>query len=292
MPAPESALTRALSRWPDWCQCEPELVRALDNGASNQAFLVRVNEQPQVLRLLDPARGALGVSTARERDVTVAAAEQGLAPRWIYSDPGEAFNITAYIAGHHWQPEDFQAPRQVDRLARLLRSIHALSPAPGLEVLDSWQRAKRYQSLLRPDGPVPSVLKDIEALLAPVLGQYPAASEALTLCHGDLLPGNILDEGDRLMAVDWEYAVLANPLFDLAVIIEGNQLDDTFATRLIASYLDNNTVYSWSALQRQRLAYCYLDLLWWCVKWGPAVDNHLPAIHRKQARIIQLFNCL
>src|SRR5205823_3331421 len=37
-----------------------------------------------------------------------------------------------------------------------------------------------------------------------------------TLCHNDLLAANILDDGRRIWLVDWEYAGVGHPLFDLA----------------------------------------------------------------------------
>jgi thiamine kinase-like enzyme len=36
------------------------------------------------------------------------------------------------------------------------------------------------------------------------------------LCHNDLLPANLIDDGARLWLVDWEYAGAGHPLFDLA----------------------------------------------------------------------------
>ncbi|MFO0952449.1 MAG: phosphotransferase [Isosphaeraceae bacterium] len=38
------------------------------------------------------------------------------------------------------------------------------------------------------------------------------------LCHNDLLPSNVLDDGERVWLVDWEYAGIGHPLFDLAGI--------------------------------------------------------------------------
>ena len=37
-----------------------------------------------------------------------------------------------------------------------------------------------------------------------------------TLCHNDMLPANVLDDGQRVWIVDWEYAGMGHPLFDLA----------------------------------------------------------------------------
>ena len=36
------------------------------------------------------------------------------------------------------------------------------------------------------------------------------------LCHNDMLPANVLDDGHRIWIVDWEYAGMGHPLFDLA----------------------------------------------------------------------------
>jgi aminoglycoside phosphotransferase (APT) family kinase protein len=37
-----------------------------------------------------------------------------------------------------------------------------------------------------------------------------------SLCHNDLHHLNVLDDGDRLWLVDWEYGGCGDPLFDLA----------------------------------------------------------------------------
>src|SRR5438477_250803 len=36
------------------------------------------------------------------------------------------------------------------------------------------------------------------------------------LCHNDLLPANLIEDGRRLWLVDWEYGGVGHPLFDLA----------------------------------------------------------------------------
>ena len=36
------------------------------------------------------------------------------------------------------------------------------------------------------------------------------------LCHNDLLPANLIAGEDRLWLIDWEYAGMGHPLFDLA----------------------------------------------------------------------------
>jgi thiamine kinase-like enzyme len=56
------------------------------------------------------------------------------------------------------------------------------------------------------------------------------------LCHNDLLATNILDEGHRLWLVDWEYAGLGRPLFDLASVAANNAFPDDLDGALLCAY--------------------------------------------------------
>ena len=56
------------------------------------------------------------------------------------------------------------------------------------------------------------------------------------LCHNDLLPANLIDEGERLWLVDWEYAGMGHPLFDLASVSANAGLHADEDARLLAAY--------------------------------------------------------
>jgi thiamine kinase-like enzyme len=64
-----------------------------------------------------------------------------------------------------------------------------------------------------------------KARMADDLPQYVKLANALEDCqlpqpivfgHHDLLPGNFIDDGERIWLIDWEYAGYGTPLFDLA----------------------------------------------------------------------------
>ena len=60
-------------------------------------------------------------------------------------------------------------------------------------------------------------------------------------CHNDLLPGNILaadaDPGHALL-VDWEYAGMGHPCFDLGNLAVNNAFDEAAQDRLLEAYFD------------------------------------------------------
>ena len=56
------------------------------------------------------------------------------------------------------------------------------------------------------------------------------------LCHNDLLPANLIDDGARLWLVDWEYAGAGHPLFDLANASANAGLADDQDRALLKAY--------------------------------------------------------
>ena len=56
-------------------------------------------------------------------------------------------------------------------------------------------------------------------------------------CHNDLLTANfILDDGDVLRIIDWEYAGMGDRYFDLGNFAVNNELDDEDEERLLDAY--------------------------------------------------------
>jgi thiamine kinase-like enzyme len=58
--------------------------------------------------------------------------------------------------------------------------------------------------------------------------------------HHDLLPTNILDDGNRLWLIDWEYASFGSPLFDLANLSSNCAFEPQHDERLLVAYFGNS----------------------------------------------------
>ena len=56
------------------------------------------------------------------------------------------------------------------------------------------------------------------------------------MCHNDLLPANLIDDGQRLWLVDWEYAGAGHPLFDLANASANASFSDAQDRCLLEAY--------------------------------------------------------
>ena len=56
------------------------------------------------------------------------------------------------------------------------------------------------------------------------------------LCHNDMLAANVIDDGDRLWLLDWEYAGFNGPLFDLANLASNNDFGPATEESLLSEY--------------------------------------------------------
>jgi hypothetical protein len=59
--------------------------------------------------------------------------------------------------------------------------------------------------------PAHASLQLVEGMMGPLVKRTAGWQLPLGLCHGDFCPSNLMDQGDRLAVVDWEYARWAQP---------------------------------------------------------------------------------
>jgi aminoglycoside phosphotransferase (APT) family kinase protein len=114
--------------------------------------------------------------------------------------------------------------RLLARVGAWIAALHALPLHDGLAVVDFGERAAGYLSRLQADSP-----GGLPRRLATELAARRAAlppPERLAACHHDLHHRNFIDDGRRLLAVDWEYAGPGDPAADLASCIGYHGLRD------------------------------------------------------------------
>jgi thiamine kinase-like enzyme len=81
-------------------------------------------------------------------------------------------------------------------------------------------------------GEVPRYL-DINGELEAALGPT-----TMVFGHNDLLPANFMDDGERLWLIDWDYAGLNTPFFDLANLASNNQFSAAEEDGLLEAYFE------------------------------------------------------
>lgn len=223
-------LEQALAQWRHWTPTpakQPLVLEVLADGLSNTSVHVAVEGRDWVVRIDGLAPAKIGLSRAAEWRALQTAAALGLSPLPVYQNPQLGVLITQYLKH---EPTPQQRHRELEATGELLRSIHAM---PRVKFrLDPLDRARRYLHLLGSDGPSEDLLSTCERLAK-------RAPEPV-LCHNDLLRANRLWSDGNLLALDWEYVAVGDPLFDLAVIIEGDGLCVAEETLLLEAWLQRD----------------------------------------------------
>jgi thiamine kinase-like enzyme len=221
---------RALPLWNGSITIEP-----LKGGLSNESYLVRDAGGRHVVRF---GRDFPFHHVARQREVMTARAahEAGFAPAVRYSEPG--LMVTAYLAARTFAASDVRANRE--RIARLIRAFHTEMPkhVSGAGFM-FWvfHVIRDYARTLLSGGSrmAPSVPAYLELAEQLERQQRPLA---IVFGHNDLLPANLLDDGQRLWLIDFEYAGFGTGMFDLAGAASNAGLSEDESDELLATYFD------------------------------------------------------
>ena len=220
MTAPESVLpdAAALALVPGLEEgAPPARLERLTGGTVNSSWRVDTAQGRFVLRVDGAAWRRPGVERAREGQLHDAAAAAGLAPRVLRREAALGTQVSEFLDGRIWNAGDFTRPESLTQLGARLAALHDL-PAPR-EVMrfDPGACARQYLQLLAPGH---DSLRHARALATAVdaAGQRVTAdSRAEGIVHGDLVAANLI-EGRALWLLDWEYAQLADPIYDAACL--------------------------------------------------------------------------
>jgi thiamine kinase-like enzyme len=178
-----------------------------------------------------------GVLRFNELAAARAAHAAGISPEVIYA--GEGVLVSRFIDGKTFAPEDVREPRNLSRIVDTLKRCHHDIPqhltGPTL-IFWVFQVVRNYLHLLedRHSNPydIPlDTLRDKCERLEQALGPV-----TIVFGHNDLLAANLIDDGERLWLIDWDYAGFNSPLFDLANLASNNELTPELETSLLERY--------------------------------------------------------
>jgi len=255
-----SQLADAVARvWPG----EETRVEVLGGGITNHNLKVAVGDEVFVLRVAGKDTNLLGIDRTVELEATKAAAALGVGPEVVEFVEPEGWLVTRFVEGTTPLVEDMRDPAMLTRVAAALRAYHESPPIPGS--FDSFRVVEIYrETALARGGSVPSAYEWAHELASRIerirAGTTPAP------CHNDLLNANFLDDGDRLCIVDWEYAGMGDPFFDLANFSINHELDEGGRGALLEAYFGEVRADDARALELMRFMSDFREAMWGVVQ--------------------------
>lgn len=207
---------------------------ALDGGITNRNYQVTLGGNPYVVRRAGRDTELLGIDREAEQLAGSTAAELGIAPA-VAGVVGGCL-VNEFVACHALSARD--VADGVEEIAPMLRAFHDSDVRLPVSFWVGDLLSRYAEIVASRGGELPAAYAvavrstaSIEAVL-PRDGPRPA--------HNDLLAGNLIRarEGGRIMLVDWEYAGMGDPRFDLGNLSVNNGFGERENERLLSAYLD------------------------------------------------------
>ncbi|OUS08145.1 choline kinase [Rhodobacterales bacterium 52_120_T64] len=161
-----------------------------------------------------------------------------LSPAVVYAQDG--LTVLEFVESKTFTSTDVRQQHNLEKILPLVRSCHRDIPAHLRgPVLVFWvfhvirDYSAKLQEMGSPYAALASELRSIGNLLEVDAGPFD-----MVFGHNDLLAENILDDGDRLWLIDWDYAGYNSPLFDLGGLASNNGLSQVQEMWMLENYFD------------------------------------------------------
>jgi thiamine kinase-like enzyme len=214
----------------------PFHVSGLPGGLTNSNYeVVAANGRHVVVRLSAPQSDLLAIDRDAEHANSLAAAAAGVAPRVLAYLPDLGALVIDWIDGRTLTTADLDDAATLGRVATTCRQLHA-GPRFTSD-FDMVTLQRRYLELVISRGfRLPSTYLDL-------LPRITAVGNALAIhplptvpCHNDLLAANLMDDGERIWFIDFEYSGNADPCFELGDLWSETGLPPDRLEVLVAAY--------------------------------------------------------
>lgn len=231
-----SILSPALAEWAEWplpLSAPPQVRQAVKGGRTNANFRLSAPGlgEDLLIRLHHRQPERLGIDRALEPDILARTAEAGIGRSLYHWDPAGRYALFPWLNARSWTAADMASPAQRERLWPLIertRQIHLDRARRDYHVY-----LCRYWQTLANAGRVDATLSRRWDRFEPELKHFAGSPWAARLTHHDLMAPNVLDTGQRLVLIDWEYAAMGHPQID-TWSLQPDAVSEPFIARMMS----------------------------------------------------------
>ena len=234
----------------------------MPGGITNQNFRVNVDRQSFFVSIPGARTEFLAVDRDNKYYNTMAAAAVGAGPRVVHHLPDCQVMVLEFIIGATMTPATMAAPGMPGRLAQILLKLHGGSRF--LKDFNVFRLAEFYLRILdQNQWPVPA---DCRNRMADQQRMEKAVSRPglpLVPCTNDLVAENIIDDGQKLWLIDFDYSGNNDPCSELGNACQELQYNEDQYAELCAAYFGEPHRH---LLARMHLYAIMSDFIW--TLWG------------------------
>lgn len=256
---------RLLELVPGW-KGKDAVLTPLSGGITNRNLRVDIGKESFVLRKGGKGANLLGINRKNEHVISAIAARLGVGAEVVYSLPRRDIQVTRFISGKKITPRSAASPRMIKRIVRSLKRVHDGPKFPG--IFSPFETVRTYHRLaVKHKVSFPPILRKALGLMDQIEAAVGPATR-LRPCHNDLLAGNFIDDGRRIRIIDWEYAAMGDPFFDLGNFAVNQQLSKARCRLLLTEYFGEFRPENFERLNFFRLASFLRESFWGFLQGG------------------------
>jgi thiamine kinase-like enzyme len=240
------AIDRAIAKVPFLAESKNIKKIPLSGGITNLNFRVDADGRSYVIRLTGEDTELLGIRRDVEYAANHAAGQLGIAPEVMHFIEPENYIVTRFINGKGIHPDVIKQPDYLARVVKKIRLFHMRGPKLEGE-FNVFRRVEMLTKVSRKNnGRFPFDFDWIMQKMNEVEKALSKDPHTPRPCHDDLLNLNWLEEDvpgeiGEIRLLDWEYAGMGDPVYDLANFSSHHRLNDDQVRFLLDEYFGEAT---------------------------------------------------
>lgn len=239
----------------------------IKGGLTNESWCVEGADVAVVVRISTADEQALQLNRHSEMRVLSLVQQAGIGAEVLLCAPERRLLVTRKLNAQTLMPEALHEAGCMHSLALLLRRLHALPVPASVQQSDLCAVLHGYWRTLAERGMQHESRVHAHALN---IAEESARQSQRGLCHNDVHHLNLMSDGARLWLLDWEYAGVGDPLFDLASVCCYQRYSSQQSAHLLQIYRQslggNLPDMTLQRLQRMCWLFDYIKDLWLAVR--------------------------
>ena len=208
-------------------------VTELSGGLTNRNLAIESDGTKYVARISSNSSDLLNINREDEYKNTILAADVGIGATVHDYLPGQGLLLISYINGKTFGAQDIA--NNLPRVAKSVRTLH--SAKPFVSDFNMFTLQKRYLDIVQSNNFIyPDKYLDYEGHIADLKKALSVLPSEIVPCNNDLLPGNFIDDGEKIWLIDYEYSGNNDACFELGNIWAEAFLEYDALVELIDSY--------------------------------------------------------
>jgi thiamine kinase-like enzyme len=272
-PPLDQALLDLRVDWRAWpIQGAPRFVRNFESGLNHRAFVIESANLRYVLKLF---KSPIPLAVAAQRW----AAKLSLSPKVLYSPRDGRYMLMEFADGKNLQGTELTS-ENIDAIAQSLKTLHGEPIDQTIIANGHFDYLGFCQTYL--ENCDPQIRKKHDSLLS-TLNVFTQDKTPSRFCHNDLVASNCVFSSEQVVLLDWEFAQINNPWFDLVSIIYYLKLNKSHAQRFLNTYqTDLGSSFEQNIYYATLCAVVWIDTLWHLHTFG---SIYLPKLTEKMADV-------